>query len=52
VGVRMPGSSGAESSGSGLADSKQLYAIACSPYESRRDSAYIAGSIIEVCVCG
>jgi len=58
VGVRMPGqagssgdggsSSSSSSSSQGLSDNKQLYAIACSPYESRRDSAYISGSIIEV----
>lgn len=42
VGVRLPGQ------GKGLGDNQQLYSIACSPYESRRDSAYIGGSIIEV----
>lgn len=42
VGVRPPGQ------GKGLGDNQQLYSIACSPYESRRDSAYIGGSIIEV----
>uniref|UniRef100_A0A383VD77 FAD-binding FR-type domain-containing protein n=1 Tax=Tetradesmus obliquus TaxID=3088 RepID=A0A383VD77_TETOB len=34
----------------GLADNQHLYTIACSPYESRRDSAYIGGSIIEVVI--
>lgn len=29
---------------------QRLYAIACSPYETRRDSAYIGGSIVEVVV--
>lgn len=53
VGVRLPGQAessgdGGSSSSKGLSDNKQLYAIACSPYESRRDSAYISGSIIEV----
>jgi hypothetical protein len=43
VGVRPPGK------GNGLGDNQKLYSIACSPYESRRDSAYIGGSIIEVC---
>lgn len=42
VGVRPP------SKGNGLGDNQKLYSIACSPYESRRDSAYIGGSIIEV----
>jgi hypothetical protein len=46
VGVRLPGQ------GQGLSDNQQLYSIACSPYESRRDSAYIGGSIIEVCAGG
>lgn len=43
VGVRLPGQ------GTGLGDNQQLYSIACSPYESRKESAYISGSIIEVC---
>lgn len=30
------------------AQHQHLYTIACSPYESRRDSAYKSGSIIEV----
>jgi hypothetical protein len=42
VGVRLT------SQGTGPDNSQQLYSIACSPYESRRDSAYIGGSIIEV----
>lgn len=44
VGVRLPGQ------GTGLGDNQQLYSIACSPYDSRKESAYISGSIIEVCV--
>lgn len=44
VGVRLPGQ------GTGLGDNQQLYSIACSPYESRKESAYISGSIIEVVV--
>lgn len=45
VGVRIP--SDASLSGSGA---KKLYSIASSPYESRRDSAYVNASIIEVVV--
>eukprot|EP00877_Chromochloris_zofingiensis_P009122 jgi/Chrzof1/4463/Cz14g14060.t1 len=41
VGLRFPGEDG---------DSKRVYTIASSPYESRRDSAYIGGCIIEVVV--
>lgn len=45
VGVRTPKQ---DEAANGLADNEHLYTIACSPYESRRDSAYIGGSIIEV----
>jgi hypothetical protein len=66
VGVRIPAAvssgsnSGSSSGGSdggsssntnGLANNQHLFTIACSPYESRRDSAYISGSIIEVGIC-
>ncbi|KAF6262076.1 hypothetical protein COO60DRAFT_1699496 [Scenedesmus sp. NREL 46B-D3] len=46
VGVRPP----KQDETNGLADNQPLYTIACSPYESRRDSAYLGGSIIEVVV--
>eukprot|EP00878_Enallax_costatus_P008536 GHUV01008924.1.p1 GENE.GHUV01008924.1~~GHUV01008924.1.p1 ORF type:complete len:243 (+),score=14.53 GHUV01008924.1:144-872(+) len=41
VGVRPAGASN---------DEQHLYTIACSPYDSRRDSAYKSGSIIEVAI--
>ncbi len=47
VGLRLPGESGTATP-SGLKSAKRLHSIACSPYESRRDSAYIDASIIEV----
>eukprot|EP00879_Flechtneria_rotunda_P026022 GHRR01027696.1.p1 GENE.GHRR01027696.1~~GHRR01027696.1.p1 ORF type:complete len:252 (+),score=27.77 GHRR01027696.1:140-895(+) len=53
VGVRLPGQH--EDAPNGLGDHQELYTIACSPYESRRESAYLGGSIIEVVVdrgCG
>lgn len=57
MGVRIPAAVSSSSSGSGgggtsstngLSSDQHLFTIACSPYESRRDSAYISGSIIEV----
>ncbi|KAG2429604.1 hypothetical protein HXX76_010837 [Chlamydomonas incerta] len=44
VGVRLPGS------GEPAAPPQRLYAIASTPYASRRDSAYVDASLIEIVV--
>jgi len=48
VGIRFQGDT--DETAAGLKASNRLYSIACSPYESRRDSAYIGASLIEVVV--
>lgn len=44
VGLRIPGPAGEAT------PAKRLYSIASTPYQSRRDSAYIGASIIEIVV--
>lgn len=50
VGLRFPGESTPAELQSGIEGARRLYSIASSPYDSRRDSAYIGASVIEVLV--
>ncbi|GBF91942.1 hypothetical protein Rsub_04666 [Raphidocelis subcapitata] len=50
VGLRFPGERTPAEAASGVEGARRLYSIASSPYDSRRDSAYLSASVIEVVV--
>ncbi|KIY96852.1 hypothetical protein MNEG_11111 [Monoraphidium neglectum] len=50
VGLRFPGETTRAEEKSGIESARRLYSIASSPYDSRRDSAYLGASVIEVVV--